>query len=270
MLRILDKVQSKAPIEDNRVELKATWPDPEAAARRLAAHANAAGTERILWLIGVDERQAMVVGANYEELSKWLPAVNSYFDQLSLPLLLHINVPYNGPTVVALLFDSERAPFVVKNPSFGKSNGGPVQLEVPWREGTSARSAHRSDLLRILQAPKISNDDPLVLVLGGSGNEEQVAMRLQNTGSGTALNVVVSLNDFDLLNIMSIAGKAELQRGTQIKGAPKLQESFYRVTYSDTEASRYEIVFRCGEANNWWVVGSVFSIMKNGFRRELT
>jgi hypothetical protein len=36
----------------------------------------------------------------------------------------------------ALLFDTSRRPFVVKNPVYGNVNGGPVAFEVPWREGT--------------------------------------------------------------------------------------------------------------------------------------
>jgi len=59
-------------------------------------------------------------------------------------------VPAHGTIVVALLFETERAPFVVKNPSFGKTAGGAVSLEVPWREGTAVRSAHRSDLIQVL------------------------------------------------------------------------------------------------------------------------
>jgi hypothetical protein len=38
----------------------------------------------------------------------------------------------------------------VKNPSHGSQGAGPVSLEVPWREGTSTRSATRSDLIRVL------------------------------------------------------------------------------------------------------------------------
>jgi hypothetical protein len=38
----------------------------------------------------------------------------------------------------------------VKNPLYGKQGGGSIEREVPWREGTSIRSATRSDLLKIL------------------------------------------------------------------------------------------------------------------------
>ncbi len=39
---------------------------------------------------------------------------------------------------------------MVKNPTFGKQNGGPVQREVPWREGTAVRSSTHTDLILLL------------------------------------------------------------------------------------------------------------------------
>jgi hypothetical protein len=65
-------------------------------------------------------------------------------------MLRDLNIPAEGKTVVALLFETDRAPYVVKNPVYGQPSGGPVQLEVPWREARSTRTASRSDLLRIL------------------------------------------------------------------------------------------------------------------------
>jgi len=131
------------------VELKAKWPNAKEAARRIAGHANAAHGEPILWLIGVDEKEG-VVGANNEELANWSAQVSAEFDGLAPQILRDLNVPVEGGTVVALLFDTDRAPYVVKNPAYGQPHGGPVQLEVPWREARSTRSASRHDLLRIL------------------------------------------------------------------------------------------------------------------------
>ena len=45
----------------------------------------------------------------------------------------------------ALYFETDRAPFVVKN-----QEGGTIQREVPWREATGVKSATRSQLLRLL------------------------------------------------------------------------------------------------------------------------
>jgi hypothetical protein len=41
-------------VEDDLIEFKRTWIKPHKAARRIAAHANAARGQDILWLIGVD------------------------------------------------------------------------------------------------------------------------------------------------------------------------------------------------------------------------
>jgi hypothetical protein len=144
VLSIIERVENRQPIEDFRVELKAQWPIAKDAARQIAGHANAARSEQILWLIGVDEKGAKVPGVVPNDLASWYPAIQSEFDGLA-PAVRDLNVPYKGMTVVALLFDTDRAPFVVKNPA-----GGRVSHEVPWRENTSVRSARRSDLLRLL------------------------------------------------------------------------------------------------------------------------
>ncbi len=143
-LRVIERVNAHHPIEDTLVELKSSWPsDHPKTARQIAAHANAARGEPILWLIGVDEHKG-VVGADLNELSAWYPAIQARFDDLA-PALTSLNVPTAGKTVVALQFDTDRAPFVVKNPA-----GGQVSLEVPWRDSNSTRSAGRSELLRLL------------------------------------------------------------------------------------------------------------------------
>lgn len=145
--RVIDAVNSGHPSEDHRVELKSNWPPPEKAARLIAGHANAARGEDILWLIGVDEKIG-VTGADANNLANWYPSVEAFFNELA-PRLTDINMPVLGKTVVALLFETDRAPFVVKNPDYGKG-GVVVQLEVPWRENTATRTARRSDLIRLL------------------------------------------------------------------------------------------------------------------------
>lgn len=147
-LRIVTQVEAGQRIEDTKVELKATWPNAVKAARRIAGHANAARGEPILWLVGVDQT-AGAVGAPREELANWYPQVKAQFDGLA-PRLTDLNVPVGDKTITALLFETDRAPFVVKNPAYNQPGGGPVQYEVPWREGTSIRSARREDLVRLL------------------------------------------------------------------------------------------------------------------------
>ncbi|MBN1261349.1 MAG: ATP-binding protein, partial [Anaerolineae bacterium] len=169
VLDIVDRVKTGQPIEDSRVELKATWIEPDRAARRIAGHANAARGAPILWVIGVDEDSG-IVGASQEELANWYPQVKAQFDGIA-PTLSHYNIPAEGRTVVALYFETDRAPYVVKNLAYGQKGGGPVSLEVPWREGTSTRSATRADLLRILIPLQPL---PSFEILGGSLTAEEL------------------------------------------------------------------------------------------------
>jgi len=142
-LNVIERVENGQPVEDDRVELKSNWVDPGKAARRIAGHANAARGEPILWLIGVDEINN-IKGVDYHEYTEWFGKVNSNFDEIA-PEAVSINIPYKGVTILAILFDTDRAPYLVKNPS-----GGSIQFEVPWRDNTSIKTANRSELLRIL------------------------------------------------------------------------------------------------------------------------
>jgi hypothetical protein len=162
-LRVVEQVKSGQPNEDARVELKTEWPaDAYKAARQIAAHANPAGGEPILWVIGVDQK-GVVVGADHNELSKWHKQVESHFDELA-PGVTDVNVPIDGKTIVALLFDTERRPFVIRS-----LNSGPVTYEVPWRGATSNRSAKRAELVRLLgSSPRL----PKWEVVNGTLNVE--------------------------------------------------------------------------------------------------
>ena len=141
-IKVIERVETGQPDEDFKVELKSEWPEPQKAARRLAAHANASRGEPILWLIGVDQKARTVTGVSHMEVSTWYEQVRAEFDERTAPAMKDLNISYNGKTVVALLFDTERLPFVVKT-----AEG---RLEVPWREGTLTRSAKRSELLKLL------------------------------------------------------------------------------------------------------------------------
>jgi hypothetical protein len=145
-LRVIDAVRANRPNEDFLVELKREWIEVKEAARRIAGHANSARGENILWLIGVDEKGTeKIIGAEPQELSDWYARVESCFDEIA-PRMIPLNIPIDGKIIVALLFETERAPFVVKSPD----GVGKIQREVPWRENTAIRSARRSDLIRIL------------------------------------------------------------------------------------------------------------------------
>lgn len=57
-------------------------------------------------------------------------------------------MPIEGKTLIALLFETNRAPFLVKN---NNPQCGQIEVEVPWRELTKTRTARRSDLIRLLE-----------------------------------------------------------------------------------------------------------------------
>jgi hypothetical protein len=163
-LRVIDCVKNGQPNEDFLVELKANWPELQhKAARRIAGHANAAGGENILWLIGVDGKKSgkeCIVEIDSVEPSNWYPQIESCFDEIA-PRMISLNIPVDGKIVVALLFETNRSPFVVKS-SDGKGlqrevpfvvenpNKEEPDREVPWRENTALRTAKRSDLIRLL------------------------------------------------------------------------------------------------------------------------
>ena len=108
-IRVLELVENKQNVEDTRVELKTEWPtEMNKVARQIGGHANAARGEPILWLIGVDERAGKVIGAPPSEFANWYPAVGKEFEGTA-PECIHLNVPHNGVTVPALLFETDRA-----------------------------------------------------------------------------------------------------------------------------------------------------------------
>jgi hypothetical protein len=176
VLDIIERLEKGQPIEDDTVELKAEWPrDHFRAARRIAAHANSARGEPIMWLIGIDEKKG-VVGADFEELSIWFAKVRSRFDQLLSPNLISLSIPYNGLTVVALVFETERSPFVIRIPD----STGFITHEVPWREANSTRSARRSDLIKLLYPIQKKPD---IEILDGKIELQRAIAGMNQTGS---------------------------------------------------------------------------------------
>jgi hypothetical protein len=151
VLSLVDAVAAGHQVEDSRVELKATFPEAKVAARRLAGHANAVESDRVLWVVGLDQTRG-VVPATTLELANWWPQVLTEFDGVA-PSLQDLVVPTPAGPLVALLFTTSRRPFVVKNPVFGQPGGGSISLEVPWRRGTAVCSARRDEILRLL-APR--------------------------------------------------------------------------------------------------------------------
>jgi hypothetical protein len=158
---VVIRLRSRQPIEDTRVELKREWTDPAKAARHIAGLANAAGGDQVLWIIGLDEKaEEPVIGVATAEYSNWWSHVCSRFDELA-PHVEELTVPVDDKTLMALLIDTDRAPFVTTNPSFGTEKTS-IEREVPWREGQHTRSARRSDLIRLL-APRTARVEADVL-----------------------------------------------------------------------------------------------------------
>lgn len=148
VLRVVDQVTRNSHSEDSLVELKSAWPKPPAAARQIAAHANAARGAEILWIIGLDEDLG-VSGADPNELADWFSSVRSQFNQVC-PSLQDLNIRIGDYTVVALLFQTDRAPYLVRNAVFGTPGGGSVEWELPWREGRKTRTANREDIFHLV------------------------------------------------------------------------------------------------------------------------
>lgn len=147
VVRVLDRLERGVPLEDDRVELKRQLPDDHPkAARRIAGHANQAREDRILWIIGVDEKaDEPLVGAAPGEVdaADWWAQVEACFDDVApSPVWVHMDV--NRRSVLGLGFETDRPPYVVR-----RSGDGPNR-EVPWRDGTRVRSANRYDLLKVL------------------------------------------------------------------------------------------------------------------------
>lgn len=148
-LRIISEAKQGRRVEDSLVELKAAFPDPYKAARRIAAHANSAHGEQILWIIGIDEKTNKITNIDLTELSKWWAKVKSFFDSIP-PDFTDIILSTPEGELQLLLFNTIASPYVVRNPVFGTKEAGPIEREVPFREGTSVRSSTREDLIQIL------------------------------------------------------------------------------------------------------------------------
>lgn len=147
VLRLVRHVLNGGFVEDSLVECKAGYPEVEKA-RQVAAHANCAHGENIIWIIGLDENNHRLSEyAQGVEPASWWRSLEKRFDQNVCPELIHsITVPVDDDgAVLALVFDTSRAPYVIK-----VNAPGGVEREVPIRVGTGTRTARRSDLVSML------------------------------------------------------------------------------------------------------------------------
>ncbi len=199
-LDIIERVLNGQLVEDSRVELKSEWPKAsKMTARKLAGHANAARGEPILWLIGLKERGREVCGVEVTEVSDWFNSVEANFDGLA-PALTPVHVPYDGKTVTALHFDTDRRPFVVKNPFSTQEKGNVVTLEVPWRDANRTHSAKRDELIKLLNPVKKL---PTLKLLSGGLNVPQSSMRSggDHVWMNLNLEIYIEARDAEILTI---------------------------------------------------------------------
>jgi hypothetical protein len=136
-------------VEDSRVEFKREWPsEPADVARRVAGHANASHSDPILWLVGIDDKTKAIVGCNDVEIGAWWAGPRACF-QPPAPDLTEVALDLAAGQVIALAFTTDRPPYVVKNPDYGRTKTS-IASEVPWRELSGIRTARRDELLVML------------------------------------------------------------------------------------------------------------------------
>lgn len=151
VLSVADRVLKGKRVEDSLIECKGEWPEPNKA-RQLAAHANSARGEEMVWIIGLDERTGALTSPDSPDLADWGSRMSSRFDDHVVPDMRDLIVQIDEQaSVTALVFATDRAPYVVKV----ASGEGRVEREVPIRDGTRTRSAYRHELFRLLHPATI-------------------------------------------------------------------------------------------------------------------
>jgi hypothetical protein len=169
VLAAVEQLRSQGSAEDDRIEFKREWP-PASKARQLAGAANRAAGSHIIYIIGIDERNGEAVARDDTDAADWGAEIASRFDQVPPDLVRHMNIHLDdGSSVTALLFSTERAPYVVK------ATGGSPELEVPIRDGTRTRSARRAELLRLL-VPAVNVPPAVLLSATVSGEHRHVVV----------------------------------------------------------------------------------------------
>ena len=153
-------------IEDDETECKSEWPaDIPKSARHIAGLSNAARGRDVLWLIGLDEKTGTIRPVEQTELSNWWSSVSAEFDSVA-PEIQSLWVSTEHGSVMALLFTTDRSPYVVKV----KPGTASVHKEVPWRGANGTNSAKREQLLSLLvettSVPEIELFSPKLKIVG--------------------------------------------------------------------------------------------------------
>lgn len=158
VLTAVERIIGGGRFEDALVECKSEWPRPDKA-RQLAAHANSAHGEEILWIIGIDEKTHSLTSPDPVDTASWWSRFSKSFDEVPPGLDDYIVRVGDHQFVTALVFSTDQAPYVIKT----GAEESRVDREVPIRSGTRTRSAKRDELLRILRATSTAPEYSLIL-----------------------------------------------------------------------------------------------------------
>jgi hypothetical protein len=141
----VESIRAGVPPEDDFIECKRTWPDPITKARQFAGLLNRAAGRDVVMIVGLDD-DGTVTSPGEVDPADWWVGMQARFDETPPDLTRHMTVALgDGDYVVALAFDTTRAPFVVKS-----ATGRGPEREVPMRDGSSTRSAYRREIVRLL------------------------------------------------------------------------------------------------------------------------
>jgi len=205
-LQAIDVARRGQVPEDNRVELKREWPGPPpAAARRLAALANAARGEDVVIVVGIDEKTGEarpVVG----EAAEWWGGLRTWFDG-EVPSM----TAWRTTEALLLGFDTTGGPYVVKTRQEQGVKGQPTH-EVPWREGNETISARRRHLVQLL-IPAVRVPD--VEVLSGELRVDPTK-QLPNWNATGKLSVFIAPHTRDRLAYLARRGRLKIETSASL------------------------------------------------------
>ncbi|MEI2808792.1 MAG: RNA-binding domain-containing protein [Nocardioides sp.] len=174
--------------EDDRVEFKSDWPEPHKAARQLAASANRQAGEFLVYVVGIDDQTGALTDVSNTEAGDWVTQVAKSFDQGIVPTLVRHQVVAvsDDETVNVLLFSTNEYPYVVKTADGNR--------DVPFRSGSTTRSAHRHELVDMLQREL---DLPRMRVVAAS-TSAAYSFRPRKSATTTANDELVADESFSI------------------------------------------------------------------------
>lgn len=146
--------------EDDLVEFKSKWPEPDQKfARQLAGSLNRASGQPCIIVVGIDDKTGEHTKWTGEDLNQWWPRVSKYFNQVPPSLIRDATLTIGqDEQVKALVFASDQCPYLVR------PNEHSGQLEIPIRDGANTRSANRAEVISLLaHFPRI----PRIDIIGG-------------------------------------------------------------------------------------------------------